>query len=83
MPLLNDLVRQRMQPFTSAFTANRIFLYAVFSTVATVATIANACRTYSNFYSVSVYLSRSGRSLLVRVLPLYERTHRVQPSRRS
>ncbi|GJE95928.1 E3 ubiquitin-protein ligase hrd1 [Phanerochaete sordida] len=65
MPLLNDLVRQRMQPFTSAFTANRIFLYAVFSTVATVATIANACRTYSNFYSVSVYLSRSGRSLLV------------------
>ncbi|EKM54086.1 uncharacterized protein PHACADRAFT_257690 [Phanerochaete carnosa HHB-10118-sp] len=64
MPL-NDLVRQRMQPLTSAFTANRIFLYAVFSICATVATIGNACRTYSSFYSMSVYLSRSGRSLLV------------------
>ena len=65
MPL-NDLVRQRMQPLTSAFTANRIFLYGVFSTFATAATIANASRAYNNFYSVSVYLSRSGRSLLVR-----------------
>ncbi|KIP08260.1 hypothetical protein PHLGIDRAFT_41285, partial [Phlebiopsis gigantea 11061_1 CR5-6] len=64
MPL-NDLVRQRMQPLTSAFTANRIFLYGVFSTFATAATIANAARAYNNFYSVSVYLSRSGRSLLV------------------
>lgn len=61
----NDFIRQRMQPLTSAFTANRIFLYAVFSTFATLATIGNACRIHSNFYSVSVYLSRSGRSLLV------------------
>ncbi|PSR72157.1 hypothetical protein PHLCEN_2v11949 [Hermanssonia centrifuga] len=64
MPL-NDLIRQRVQPLTAAFTSNRIFLYAVFSTVATLTTVANACRNYSNFYAVMVYLSKSGRSLLV------------------
>ena len=54
-----------MPPLAAAFTSSRIFLYAMFSVVATITTIANACRNYSNFYSVAIYLSRSGRSLLV------------------
>ena len=65
MPI-HDVLRQRMQPLTSAMTSNRIFLYCVFSVFAVVATIANACRAHSNFYSVSIYLSRSSRSVLVR-----------------
>ncbi|KAI0633905.1 hypothetical protein C8Q77DRAFT_1057555 [Trametes polyzona] len=64
MPL-HDAVRQRLQPLTSAVTSNRIFLYSVFSTFAVAATIANACRAHSNFYSVSIYLSKSSRSVLV------------------
>ncbi|KAJ3554227.1 hypothetical protein NM688_g3218 [Phlebia brevispora] len=54
-----------MPPLSAAFTSNRIFLYAALSVIATLTTIANACRNYSNFYSVAIYLSRSGRSLLV------------------
>lgn len=65
MPI-HDVVRQRLQPFTSAVTSNRILLYSVFGTAALVGTVANACRTYSNFYSVTIYLSRSSRSVLVR-----------------
>ncbi|RPD54199.1 hypothetical protein L227DRAFT_556717 [Lentinus tigrinus ALCF2SS1-6] len=64
MPI-HDVLRQRMQPLTSAMTSNRIFLYCVLSTFAVVATIANACRAHSNFYSVSIYLSRSSRSVLL------------------
>lgn len=66
MPL-NDAIRQRARPLTGALTSNRIMLYAVFSTGAMLAAIANACRNQSNFYAVTVYLSRSGRSLLVRM----------------
>ncbi|KAH9851484.1 hypothetical protein C2E23DRAFT_869396 [Lenzites betulinus] len=64
MPL-HDVLRQRLQPLTSAVTSNRIFLYAVFSLFAVAATIANACRAHSNFYSVSIYLAKSSRSVLV------------------
>ncbi|KAL6308184.1 hypothetical protein BKA93DRAFT_765822 [Sparassis latifolia] len=64
MPL-NDMVRQRLQPLTAAMTSNRIFLYFVFSVLAVVGAVANACRNHSNFYSVTVYLSRSGRSVLI------------------
>ncbi|KAI0656517.1 hypothetical protein C8Q70DRAFT_319875, partial [Cubamyces menziesii] len=64
MPL-HDVLRQRLQPLTAAVTSNRIFLYSVFSTFAVAATIANACRAQSNFYSVSIYLSKSSRSVLV------------------
>lgn len=64
MPL-NDILRQRMQPLTAAMTSNRIILYAIFSTGAMFGAILNACRNQSNFYAVTVYLSRSGRSLLV------------------
>ncbi len=65
MPL-NDAIRQRVRPLTAAVTSNRIMLYALFSTGAMLAAIANACRNQSNFYFVTVYLSISGRSLLVR-----------------
>ncbi|RDX40453.1 hypothetical protein OH76DRAFT_1412959 [Lentinus brumalis] len=64
MPI-HDVLRQRMQPLTAAMTSNRIFFYCVFSIFAVVATIANACRAHSNFYSVSIYLSRSSRSVLI------------------
>ncbi|KAI0768646.1 hypothetical protein BD413DRAFT_715661, partial [Trametes elegans] len=53
----------RVQPLTAA--SSRIFLYSVFSTLALAATIANACRAHSNFYSVAIYLSNSSRSVLV------------------
>lgn len=72
MPL-HDVLRRRAQPFTAALTSNRIFLYSVFSTFAVAATIANACRAHSNFYSVAIYLSNSSRSVLVRPLPLHFR----------
>lgn len=62
----NDLLRQRMQPLANVVTAQRFTLYALASTIAVVAVIANACRNYSNFYSIAVYLGRSGRSVLVR-----------------
>ena len=62
----NDLIRQRMQPLANVVTAQRFSLYALASTIAVVAVIANACRNYSNFYSIAVYLGRSGRSVLVR-----------------
>ncbi|KAH9913456.1 uncharacterized protein BXZ73DRAFT_92953 [Epithele typhae] len=64
MPL-HDILRQRAQPFTAAITSNRIFLYSVFSTFAVAATVANACREHSNFYSVSIFLSNSSRSVLI------------------
>ncbi|KAI1784254.1 hypothetical protein LXA43DRAFT_227670 [Ganoderma leucocontextum] len=64
MPV-HDVLRQRVQPLTAAMTSNRIFLYCVFSTFAVAATIANACRAHSTFYSVSIYLAKSSRSVLV------------------
>ncbi|OSC97071.1 hypothetical protein PYCCODRAFT_1399393 [Trametes coccinea BRFM310] len=64
MPL-HDVLRQRLQPLTATVTSNRIFLYSIFSTFAVAATIANACRAQSNFYSVAIYLSKSSRSVLV------------------
>ena len=62
----NDLLRQRVQPLANVVTAQRFTLYALASTIAVAAVIANACRNYSNFYSIAVYLGRSGRSVMVR-----------------
>ncbi|KAJ7188475.1 hypothetical protein C8R46DRAFT_1054811 [Mycena filopes] len=53
------------QAFTQSFTSHRIILYAIFSFFAVSATIANACRNYSNFYSVAIFLSKSSRSVLI------------------
>ena len=61
----HDVLRQRIQPLTSVLTSNRIFLYCLLSTFAVIATIANACRAHSTFYSVSIYLANSSRSVLV------------------
>ena len=71
----NDLLRQRMQPLANVVTAQRFTLYALASSIAVVAVIANACRNYSNFYSIAVYLGRSGRSVLVS-----PRLYRQQPA---
>lgn len=60
-----DIIRQRIQPVAQAVTAQRFVVYALLSTLAVVGVIANACRTYSNFYSVAIYLSKSGRSVVV------------------
>ena len=61
----NGIVRRGLRPITSSITSSRVFWYATCSTLATLVTIGHACRNFSNFYSVAVYLSRSGRSLLV------------------
>lgn len=66
---MDRIFRRGLQPLAPAFTSNRILWYSVFSTLVTSLAIANACQNYSNFYSVAVYLSRSGRSLLVSMLP--------------
>lgn len=63
-------------------TSNRIFVYCVFSTFALAATIANACRAHSNFYSVAIYLSKSSRSVLVSLFPKHP-TSTDQTSQRS
>lgn len=65
MPI-HDVIRQRLQPVAASVTSNRIMLYAFFSTCAMLGAIANACINQSNFYSVMIHLSRSGRSVLVR-----------------
>ena len=51
----------------SILLSHRVFLYSIASSVALLATIANALANHSNFYSVAVYLSKSGRSVLVLV----------------
>ena len=79
MPV-NDLVRQRLQPLTSLVTSNRIALYCLLSVLLLVGTIANACRNYSNFYSVTIYLSKSSRSVLVRVSNMHISRARLKES---
>lgn len=64
MPAVADLLRQRVHPL---ITSNRTLVYGFVSTLAVSIAIANALKNHSNFYSVAVYLSKSSRSLLVRV----------------
>jgi hypothetical protein len=45
--------------------SHRIFLYTLVSTVTVLSAVANALKNHSNFYSVTIYLSKSGRSILV------------------
>ncbi|KAJ7675108.1 hypothetical protein B0H17DRAFT_1207966 [Mycena rosella] len=65
MPTIGQIVRERTQALTGSINSHRIFLYALFSFFAVSATIANALRNYSNFYSVAIYLSKSSRSVLI------------------
>jgi E3 ubiquitin-protein ligase synoviolin len=62
MPI-GAVLRERLQPLMNS---NRMLIYAAVSIFAIAATTLNAMRTYNNFYSVAIHLSRSGRSLLVR-----------------
>ncbi|EGN99524.1 hypothetical protein SERLA73DRAFT_52227 [Serpula lacrymans var. lacrymans S7.3] len=64
MPL-NDVFRQRVRPLASSLVAHRVLLYSLISTLAISATITNALRNHSNFYSVAIYLSKSSRSVLI------------------
>ncbi|VDC03607.1 unnamed protein product [Peniophora sp. CBMAI 1063] len=68
MPIaIPDVFQPRGQSLTTYLLSHRVFLYTLASTVALSATIANALANHSNFYSVAVYLSKSGRSVLVLV----------------
>lgn len=60
-----DAVRPRLQALAATVIARRALLYTLTSTLAVSVTIANALQNQSNFYSVTVYLSKSGRSVLV------------------
>ena len=63
--LMADSLRPRFQSFTDSILSHRVFLYTFASTLAVSATVANALQNQSNFYSVAVYLSKSGASVLV------------------
>ncbi|KAI9463689.1 hypothetical protein BJY52DRAFT_1404767 [Lactarius psammicola] len=60
-----DSFRPRLQSFAGSVLSHRAFLYSFASTLAVSATIINALQNQSNFYSVAVYLSKSGASVLV------------------
>ncbi|KAI0305634.1 hypothetical protein B0F90DRAFT_1808856 [Multifurca ochricompacta] len=60
-----DSLRPRLQSFAGSILSHRIFLYTFASTLAVSTTVINALQNHSNFYSVVVYLSKSGASVLV------------------
>lgn len=60
-----DLLRPRLQSLAGTLVSHRVLLYTLSSTVAISVVIANALQIHSNFYSVTVYLSKSSRSILV------------------
>lgn len=64
MPL-NGFLRQRAHPIVASFNCHKLLLYGLVSTIAVSATITNALRYHSNFYSVAIYLSKSNRSVLI------------------
>ncbi|KAG1851666.1 hypothetical protein F4604DRAFT_1592364 [Suillus subluteus] len=64
MPL-NGLLRQTAHPIVASFNHHKVLLYGLVSTIAVSATITNALRCHSNFYSVAIYLSKSNRSVLI------------------
>ncbi|KAK0504950.1 hypothetical protein EDD18DRAFT_1316142 [Armillaria luteobubalina] len=63
MPV-NPALRQRARAVATSINSHRILLYGTLSTVAVCAAVANALKNYSNFYSVTIYLSKSSRSVL-------------------
>lgn len=64
MPL-NGFLRQRAHPVVASFNHHKVLLYGLVSTIAVSATISNALRYHSNFYSAAIYLSKSNRSVLI------------------
>ncbi|KAK7035235.1 E3 ubiquitin-protein ligase hrd1 [Paramarasmius palmivorus] len=65
MPPLNQLLRRPAQSLMLSVTSHRILAYVFFSVLAVVAAVANALKNHSNFYSVTIYLSKSSRSVLI------------------
>jgi len=63
--LMADSLRPRLQSLTGSILSHRVVLYSFASTLAVSATVVNALQNHSNFYSVAVYLSKSGASVLV------------------
>jgi hypothetical protein len=63
-PLL--LLRQRTHSVLRSALSHRVQLYSLLSLAAVSAVVFNALRSYSNFYSVTISLSKSSRSVLVR-----------------
>ncbi|KAJ4468273.1 hypothetical protein J3R30DRAFT_3715202 [Lentinula aciculospora] len=62
---MDQLVRRSSQAFLASVTSHRILVYGLLSTFAVLATIGNALKSHSNFYSVTIYLSKSSRSILI------------------
>lgn len=60
-----DLVRPTQNTIVSSLYAHKMLLYALVSSVAVITTIANALKRHSNFYSLTIYLSKSNRSVLI------------------
>ena len=61
MPTTNEPLQQAARFLNS----HRISFYSFVSIVAVVGVITNALKNYSNFYSVTIFLSKSSRSILV------------------
>ncbi|KAI6121361.1 hypothetical protein F5141DRAFT_1258373 [Pisolithus sp. B1] len=60
-----DLIRPTQSTIVSSLYAHKMLLYALVSSVAVITTIANALKKHSNFYSLTIYLSKSNRSVLI------------------
>ncbi|KAI0066151.1 hypothetical protein BV25DRAFT_1879222 [Artomyces pyxidatus] len=60
-----DVARPRLNSLAGSILSHRVLLYTLASSLAVSATIGNALQSHSNFYSVTVYLSKSGGSVLV------------------
>ena len=69
--LMADSLRPRLQSFAGSVLSHRVFLYSFASTLAVSATVINALQNQSNFYSVAVYLSKSGASVMVNSYYVY------------
>lgn len=63
----NEVLRQRLQSLAQFANNHRLTIYTFVSGFSLAAVVANALKNYSNFYSVAIYLSKSSRSVLVRL----------------
>ena len=61
MPTTNQLLQHSARFLNS----HRFGFYSFVSVIAVVGVITNALKNYSNFYSVTIFLSKSSRSILV------------------
>ena len=66
---MDGVLRPRAHAFLHSLVSLRIQLYSFISLLAISVVVLNALRSHSNFYSVTIYLSKSSRSALVRHPP--------------